>query len=134
MKSLTVRSFFATVLVLSFAVSSALTAAPPKTIIGSSKAEVDALLNGWASRRSNRATESRPIYYYMKDVEIIVSFSGDKAVGVAVVDRPAGAVVSPISEARYKELVALIGGGEPKAGDIKREGSAVREFSVGDAD
>jgi hypothetical protein len=106
---------------------------PPKNIIGSTKAEVDALLSGYSSRRSNRATAGRPIYYYTKDVEIIVTFSGDKAVGVAVVDRP-GTGVSPISPARQKELVTLIGGGEPKPGDIIRDHSGVREFSVGDAD
>ncbi len=133
MKNPLLRSFIAALLVISVVAPLAPAADPPKKIIGSTKAEVDALLSGWSSRRSNRATESRPIYYYTKDVEIIVTFSGEKAVGVAVIDRP-GAGVSPIPEARYKELVALIGGGEPKSGDINRDGSGVREFSVGDAD
>jgi hypothetical protein len=107
---------------------------PPKKIIGSSKSEVDTLLSGWSSYVSTtRSTATRPIYYYVKDVEIIVSFSGDKAVGVAVIDKP-GVGISPIPERRFKELVALIGGGDPKPGDISRDEKGIREFSVGDAD
>lgn len=131
MRLQTLRSFL--LVIFSLCITAASLLAADKVIIGSTKAEVDTLMAGWSSRRSNRATESRPIYYYTKDVEAIVTFSGGKAVGVAVIDRP-GVGVSPIPDRRYKELLVLIGGGEPKASDLKRDSSGVREFSVGDAD
>lgn len=133
MKTSLLRSFIAALLVNALIAPSTSAADAPKKIIGSTKAQVNALLSSWSSRRSNRATDSRPLYYYTKDVEVIVTFSGDKAVGVAVIDRP-GAGVSPIPEARYKKLVMLIGGGQPKSSDVTRDGSAIRDFSVGDAD
>lgn len=105
---------------------------PSKTIIGSTTGEVGGLLNGWTTRKSNRWTAVRPIVYFIKDVEIIVSYRAGKAVGVAVIDKP-GSGISPISPGRFTELVALIGG-QPKSGDISRDESGIREFSVGDAD
>lgn len=132
MTASTLRSLAIALVALCLATTHALAAG--KTIIGSTKPEVDAILAGWPSRLSNRATEAQPMYYYTKDVELIVKFAGGKAVGVAVVDRPGGAGLSPIPERRFKELVALIGGGDPKAGDVTREGADIREFSVGDAD
>jgi hypothetical protein len=106
----------------------------PKKIIGSTKPEVDALLHGWPSTLStSRSTATKQFYYYVKDVEIIVAFTDAKAVGVAVIDKP-GVGISPIPQQRFKELVALIGGGEPKPEDILRDDKGIREFSVGDAD
>jgi hypothetical protein len=102
-------------------------------IIGSTKEQVDILLPGWSCRKSDRSTVSRPLYYYTKDVEIIVTFSGGTACGAAVIDRP-GRGSSPISESRYSGLLKLIGGGSPKLGDITRDRKGIREFSVGDAD
>ena len=103
-----------------------------KTIMGSTKAQVDTLLKDWSSRKSNRSIPSRPIYYYTKDVSVIVYVRDDKAVGVAVIDRP-GVGVTSISQARYDELVKMIGQ-KPKAGDIKRDSSGIHEFYVGDTD
>jgi len=103
-----------------------------KTIMGSTKAQVDTLLKDWSSRKSNRSTPSRPIYYYTKDVSVIVHFRDDKAVGAAVIDRP-GAGVTSIFQARFDELVKLIGQ-KPKADDIKRDSSGIHEFSFGDTD
>ena len=106
----------------------------PKVIIGSAREVVDVLLKDWPSHKSvERSTASRTIIYYVKDVEVIVSFQDGKAVGVAVIDKP-GVGISPIPQARYDELIALIGGGQPKADDITRDSSGIREFSVGDAD
>jgi hypothetical protein len=135
MKTQIVRSILTSFLLLGILFSAGYGAEPekPKVIMGSSKADVDAVLKDWSSRKSNRATASRPIYYYTKDVEVIVTFSGGKAAGVAVIDRP-GAGVSPIRESRFEELLKLIGGGRPKPGDLKKDGTGIREFSVGDAD
>lgn len=105
----------------------------PTVIIGSTQQEVEELLKGWTVRKSNRSTASRPVVYYIKDVEVIVSYQGGKAVGVAVIDKP-GSGISPIPQKRFDELIALIGGGQPKAKDITRDSSGIREFSVGDAD
>jgi len=74
----------------------------------------------------------RSIYYYTKDVSVIVYYKDEKAVGVAAIDRP-GAGVTSISQARYDELVKLIGR-TPKGSDIKRDSSGIHEFSVGDTD
>ena len=103
-----------------------------KTIIGSTKPEVDAILEGWSSRRSNRSTPSRPIFYYTKDVSLIVSFLRDKAVGVAAIDRP-GSGVTRISQDQFEQLVDLIGQ-TPKPAEVKRDSTGIHEFSVGDAD
>lgn len=104
----------------------------PKAVMGSSKAEVDALLKDWSIRKSNRATASRPIYYYTKDVSVIVYFRDDKAGGVAVIDRP-GAGVSSISQDRYEELVKLIGQA-PRPSDIKRDSAGIHEFYIGNTE
>lgn len=104
----------------------------PKVIMESSKADVDLRLKDWSSRKSNRSTANKPIYYYTKDVSVIVHFRDDKAVGVAVIDRP-GAGVTSISQARYDELVKLIGQ-KPKDGDTKRDSSGIHEFYIGDTD
>lgn len=104
-----------------------------KPIIGSTPNEVAQTLKGWDIRQSNRSTSLRPIIYYIKDVEIIVSYQSGKAVGVAVIDKPSSGI-SPISSQRFQELVRLIGGGQPKPKDVLRDESGIREFSVGDAD
>lgn len=101
-------------------------------IMGSTKEQVDALLKDWSIRQSNRATPSTPMYYYGKDVEIMVKFRDGKAVGAAVVDRPRVGV-SPIPQNRFEELTELIGG-MPITRDILRDAQGIREFSVGDAD
>jgi hypothetical protein len=107
--------------------------AQPRVLIGSTRAEVEDILKGWRVRPSRRSTPNRPIVYYIQDVEIIVSYGTGRAVGAAVIDRP-GAGVSPIPQARFQELVTLIGGGQPRSGDISRDSRGIREFSVGDAD
>lgn len=120
-------------LVLSLSVLSS--AQSPKnagTILGSDKPSVDALLSGWKIRESNRSTATRPVFYFTKDVEIIVTFVAGKAVGVAVIDRP-GAGMSPITPKRFEELVT-IAGGRPSPKDIFRDDVGIREFSVGDSD
>lgn len=99
---------------------------PNKTILGNSKADVDALLRGWESRKSDFYSADTPTYDYQKDVTLTVAFTNDKAVGVVVTDRGSG-----ISEQRFKELVALIGGGEPKPEDILRIGNGIHSFTVG---
>jgi hypothetical protein len=101
-----------------------------KVIMQSTKTDVDALLKDWSSRKSSLSTASEPIYYYTKDVSVIVHFRDEKAVGVAVIDRP-GAGVRFISQTRYDELVKLIGQ-KPKPGDIKRDSSGIHEFYIGD--
>lgn len=101
-------------------------------ILGSSKDQVDTLLSGWTVRRSNRSIPTAPIFYYGKDVEIIIKFRADRAVGAAVIDRP-GVGASPISLSRYTELTNLIGG-VPLSRDLARDSTGIREFSVGDAD
>ena len=105
----------------------------PKIIIGSAREDVNLLLKGWTIRESNRSTTFRPIVYYTKDVDVIVSFQNGKAIGVAVIDKP-GSGISPIPQKRFDELIALIGRGQPKSADISRDVSGIREFSVGDAD
>jgi len=99
-------------------------------IIGSKKTQVDELLRGWTCRQSNRSTVSRPIYYFTKDVSVIVYFRNARATGVDVIDRP-GAGVTSISEHRFATLVKLIGE-EPKSSAIKQDSNGIREFSVGD--
>jgi hypothetical protein len=117
---------------IAVSISQAAEAEKPKSIMGSSKTDVDALLKDWAVRKSNRATSSRPIYYYTKDVSVIVYFRNDKADGVSVIDRP-GAGVTSISQTRYDDLVKLIGQ-KPKPSDVKRDASGIHEFYVGNAE
>ena len=106
-----------------------------KHIIGSTKTEVDASLTGWSCRKDSRSTQSRTIYVYIKDVELQVAFQDGKAVGVAVIVIDKLRVgFSPLPQKRFDELVALIGGGQPKAIDVLRDASGIHEFSVGDAD
>src|SRR5260370_26498445 len=70
-----------------------------KVIIGSNKAEVDALLTGWESHKSSLASADQLAYDYQKDVNLTVWFKDGKASGVAVTDRG-----SAIPEARYQQL------------------------------
>lgn len=107
---------------------------PPKAmvILGNSRASTDELLKGWRTRESARSTASRKIIYYIKDVEVVVSFQQGKAIGVAVVDKP-GVGISPIPQKRYEELVTLIGA-SPKTKDLVRDSSGIREFYIGDTD
>ena len=130
----TARLILASVLMLGFLLtgSHAVESERQKIIMQSTKRDVDALLKDWSSRKSSLSTAGEPIYYYTKDVSVIVHFRDDKAVGVAVIDRP-GAGVTSISQTRYDELVKLIGQ-EPKPGDIKRDSSGIHEFYVGDTD
>jgi hypothetical protein len=106
--------------------------ATPSTILGSNKQDVDKILTSWTVRQSRRSTIDEPIFYYGKDVEIIVKFRKGSAVGVAVIDRP-GVGISPIPKERVDELVLTIGG-IPRSPDVLRDAFGVREFSVGDAD
>ncbi len=99
-------------------------------IVGKTKANVDKVLDGWSSRKSDRSSPSDPIYYYTKDVEIIVHFRNERAVGLAVIDRP-GKGMSPITQTRFDELVALLGA-KPEPTNITRDANGIREFSVGD--
>jgi len=100
-------------------------------LLGSERAIVESLLPEWASRRSNRSEIDKEIVYYSKDVEIIVTYQGNIAKQVDVIDRP-GSGVSPISEIRFKELVKLIGA-EPQPDNIKRQ-NGIREFFVSVSD
>jgi hypothetical protein len=109
------------------AVSTSQPAKATGVIFGSDKATVTALLGGWTSRPSARSTSTKEIIYYTKDVQLIVSFVGGKATGVAVTDRP-GAGVSEISESRFRELVDLIG----KEPDTVKRAGGIHEFYVGD--
>ena len=97
-----------------------------KAIIGSNKAEVDSLLAGWESHKSSLATADQAAYDYQKDVNLTVWFKDDRASVVAVTDRG-----SAIPEARYQQLVTLIGGQPPKPEDIFRDHKGIRSFSVG---
>jgi len=99
-------------------------------IMGASKEQVDAILQGWSSRESRRSSASKRIYYYTKDVDLIVNLKDDRVVGVAVVDRP-GAGVTSISESRYRELISLIGQ-TPTDVDLKKDSSGIHEFYIGD--
>jgi hypothetical protein len=103
-----------------------------RVILGSRKDQVDTILTGWTVRHSNRSAAVAPLFYYGKDVEMIVKFRADRAISVAVIDRP-GVGASPISPGRYAELTNLIGG-VPLVRDIIRDATGIREFSVGDAD
>jgi hypothetical protein len=99
-----------------------------RTIIGSSKPELDNILAGWPSGLNGQSTDTRPVYYYIADVELIVSFSEQKAVGVAVVASGA----SSISENRFQELILMIDGAESTQANIARDASGIRGFTVGD--
>jgi hypothetical protein len=105
---------------------------PAKQIIGNSKAEVDTLLAGWQSHKSDFSTGNQLAYDYQKDVNLTVWFKNGKASGVVVTDRPGVAGAAAISDVRYKELVALIGGGEPNPNDILRIPAEIHSFSVGE--
>ena len=99
----------------------------PPVIFGNDKKTVDSILDGWEIKESNRSTEDQKIYFYSKDVQVIVTFISDKAIKVEVIDRP-GAGVSPIPETRFRELLAIIGKA-PKLEDVKYDGG-IREFYV----
>ena len=103
--------------------------AMPK-IMGATKAQADAILQGWPSRESNRSSAAKRIYYYTKDVDLIVTLKAERVVGVSVVDRP-GAGGGSISEVRLRELVDLIGL-TPAAADVKRDSAGIHEFHLGE--
>jgi hypothetical protein len=100
--------------------------------MGASKADVDQLLAGWSVREDSLSTATTRVLRYTQDVTMIVAFRGDRAIGVAVIDRP-GAGVLGIPEPRYRALVQLIGEG-PKPNDVLRDAVGIREFGVGDQD
>jgi hypothetical protein len=99
-------------------------------ILGSSKAQVDQLLNDWSSRQDRTSTSETDIYRYTRGVTMIVAFRNDQAIGVYVIDNP-GAGVTGISRALVAELSPLIGA-EPNASDVVSDEYGIREFGVGD--
>jgi hypothetical protein len=131
MNPLTLRLLFSFVLAFCVAAPSMKADPAPNIIIGSTKAEVDALLSDWRSVRSHRSTDSRQIFYYYKDVELIVSYRHGKAIGVHVIDIP-GKGVSPIPARRFQEIISIIGD-TPKPGKVIRDDFGIREFSVAEA-
>jgi hypothetical protein len=100
-----------------------------KAIIGSDKAGVDTLLAGWESHKSGLASGDQLAYDYQKDVNLTVWFKAGKASSVAVTDRG-----SAIPEARYQQLLTLIGGQPPKPEDVFRDPNGIRSFSVGNTE
>ena len=101
-------------------------------IIGSTKIQVDDLLSDWPVREDRLSTQDTRAFRYTLDVTLVVIFKGNSAVGVAAIDRPGAGVVG-ISDARFQELVTLIGVA-PLPGDILRDSNGIREFYVGDTD
>jgi hypothetical protein len=100
-----------------------------KAIIGSNKAEVDGVLVGWESHKSSMASGEQLAYDYQKDVNLTIWFKDSKASGVTVTDRG-----SAIPEARYQQLLTLIGGQPPKPEDVFRDPKGIRSFSVGETE
>jgi hypothetical protein len=112
------------------AIPAAVAVAPAGMILGSSKAQVDQLLNDWSSRQDRTSTSETDIYRYTRGVTMIVAFRNDQAIGVYVIDNP-GAGVTGISRALVAELSPLIGA-EPNASDVVSDEYGIREFGVGD--
>ena len=112
------------------AIVTAVAVAPVGMILGSSKAQVDQLLNDWSSRQDRTSTSETDIYRYTRGVTMIVAFRNDQAIGVYVIDNP-GAGVTGIAPALVAELSTLIGA-EPDAADVISDEYGIREFGVGD--
>jgi|GEM_PF-6681479 len=103
---------------------------PATRVMGSTKAQVDALLRDWSVRADRTSTSETAIYRYTQDVTLIVAFRQDRAIGVYVIDNP-GAGVIGISPTRADELVELIGG-IIDADSLVVDESGFREFGIGD--
>jgi hypothetical protein len=104
--------------------------APATRVMGSTKAQVDALLHDWSVRADRTSTSETSMYRYTQDVTLIVAFRQDRAIGVYVIDNP-GAGVIGISPTRADELVELIGG-MIDADSLVVDASGFREFGIGD--
>ena len=112
------------------AMATSVAVAPAGMILGSSKAQVDQLLNDWSSSQDRTSTSETDIYRYTRGVTMIVAFRNDQAIGVYVIDNP-GAGVTGIAPALVVELSTLIGA-EPQQADIVSDENGIREFGVGD--
>jgi hypothetical protein len=103
------------------------------TVLGASKSEVDQRLQAWSVREDKLSTATTHVFRYTQDVTMVIAFRGGKAIGVAVIDRP-DAGVQGISEARFQELVQIIGRAPATASDVKRDEFGIREFYVGETE
>lgn len=103
---------------------------PATRVMGSTKAQVDALLSDWAVRADRTSTSETVVYRYTQDVTMIVAFRQDHAIGVYVIDNP-GAGVIGIAPSRADELVELIGG-IIDADSVVADENGFREFGIGD--
>lgn len=103
---------------------------PATHVMGSTKAQVDALLSDWSVRVDRTSTSETAIYRYTQDVTLIVAFREDHVIGVYVIDNP-GAGVIGIAPSRADELVELIGG-VIDADSVVVDESGFREFGIGD--
>ncbi len=98
--------------------------------MGSTKAQVDALLSDWSVRVDRTSTSETAIYRYTQDVTLIVAFREDHVIGVYVIDNPGSGVIG-IAPSRADELVELIGG-VIEADSVVVDESGFREFGIGD--
>jgi len=97
-----------------------------KPVIGSTRSEIDDLLNGWTSQK-DRFHPKTQVSYYSADAEVVVAFAGGPAVGVAVIARRRG---QPFPIPRFRELNALVTAGDPRDSTGMME-SGCTGFSVG---
>jgi hypothetical protein len=100
--------------------------------MGGSRGTVDALLGGaWEVRPSGKKVPGEEtVFYSSSDLEMIVHFRQDRAVGVNVIV-PSGPNGKPIDGGRYRDLVRLLGAA-PKDADVRKEGAGILEFKVGE--
>jgi hypothetical protein len=103
---------------------------PATRIMGSTKSQVDVLLNDWSVRADRTSTSETAIYRYTQDITLIVAFREDRVIGVYVIDNPGAGVVG-ITPARADELVDLIGGIIDTDSLVVDE-FGFREFGIGD--
>lgn len=99
-------------------------------IIGSTKSQVDMVLQAWEVRVDRTSTQDTAIYRYTLDVTFIVAFRNDQAIGVYVIDNP-GMGVTGIPPARVAEIRALLGADIDQS-SILTDASGIREFGAGD--
>ncbi|MFZ9858813.1 MAG: hypothetical protein ACO3F2_10850 [Roseiflexaceae bacterium] len=104
--------------------------APATRVMGSTKAQVDALLNDWTVRADRTSTNETAIYRYTQDVTLIVAFREDLVIGVYVIDNPGTGVIG-ITPTRADELVELIGG-IIDVDSVVADENGFREFGIGD--
>jgi hypothetical protein len=102
----------------------------PSQILGTSKPSVDLLLYGWRAKVSRRSTSKKQVITYSGDVEIIVTFANQVAVGAAVINRT-GPDQAGLSESKFRELARLVGQMPPPE-QVKRDANGVHEFHVGE--